>query len=243
MKTAVVIPARIGSSRLSQKVILPLGNYPIVVHICKRAKEISLADSVIVATDSEIVVNICKEHDIDCVLTDPELPSGTDRVYEAIKNKNFDVIVNIQGDEPFFPIALIDDLIKMFLDKKITTVGTLAAWINDEETYKDPSCVKVIIDKNSFAINFTRAPSPFFRDTSFIAGEALKHIGVYIYTMDALEQFVKLKGTSKLEHFEKLEQLRLVEQRVPIYVKTGNFFSLGIDTQKDYDEALKLFKE
>ena len=238
MKTVAVIPARLGSSRLNEKVLLDLGGVPIVVRVYNRAKTLPNIDEVIVATDSHKVFEECKKHHVNVVMTSVDHTSGSDRVYEAIKDIDCDYVLNIQGDEPFFTIEGIEKLIANTTSNGYE-VGTLGTHFTSEKEFLDPNNVKVVIDENSVASYFSRAPIPYNRDGKIDLKATIHHIGVYIYKKESLEFFVQC-GPGKVEEIEKLEQLRYLEAGKKIYLEIGDYTSLGIDTKEDYEQAKKI---
>jgi len=171
------------------------------------------------------------------VMTSPEHPSGTDRIAEAIKDIEADVIINIQGDEPLIPVSVIDDLADKMVENKDIEMGTVAVPVDRSEVESNPNVVKVVIDNNDFALYFSRSIIPYMRD----GGEDLqvyKHWGIYAYRRDVLERFVTLPESS-LERCEKLEQLRALENGIKIYVLKSDLESIGIDTEEDLKLAEK----
>ena len=235
-RVVAVIPARYGSTRFPAKVIANLGGKPIIQWVYEKGMA-SKVDEVIIATDNDIVRDVVLGFGGKVVMTSPEHPSGTDRIAEAIKDIEADVIINIQGDEPLIPVSVIDDLADKMVENKDIEMGTVAVPVDRSEVESNPNVVKVVIDNNDFALYFSRSIIPYMRD----GGEDLqvyKHWGIYAYRRDVLERFVTLPESS-LERCEKLEQLRALENGIKIYVLKSDLESIGIDTEEDLKLAEK----
>jgi len=237
-KVIAIIPARLASSRLNEKVLLELDGEPIVVRVYNRAKSLECIDDVIVATDSSKIIDICKKHNVKAVLTSSKHTSGSDRVFEVIEHIDCDFILNIQGDEPFFSIEGVEKLVKNVVNHNYE-MGTLGASFTSQKEFLDPNNVKVVINDLGFANYFSRSPIPYSRDGKIDLKNTIHHIGVYIYKKDSLEFFVK-NGSSSIENIEKLEQLRFLQAGRKIYLEKGNYSSFGIDTIDDYIKAKKI---
>jgi 3-deoxy-manno-octulosonate cytidylyltransferase (CMP-KDO synthetase) len=235
-RVVAVIPARYGSTRFPAKVIANLGGKPIIQWVYEKGMA-SKVDEVIIATDNDIVRDVVLGFGGKVVMTSPEHPSGTDRIAEAIKDIEADVIINIQGDEPLIPVSVIDELADKMVENKNIEMGTVAVPVDRGEVESNPNVVKVVIDNNDFALYFSRSIIPYMRD----GGEDLqvyKHWGIYAYRRDVLERFVALPESS-LERCEKLEQLRALENGIKIYVLKSDLESIGIDTEEDLKLAEK----
>ncbi len=246
-RVAVVMTARLASTRLPRKLLLPDTNgVPLLARTFKqiqRAQELSngLIVDIIAACDDEELVNAINEIGGNAVMTCPSCASGTDRVAAAVADRDdIDVVVNVQGDEP--EISYQDVLACAALLQKDSTapMGTLATVITDEALMADPAAVKVVVNANGEAMYFSRAGIPFVRDAGDEDGEirALKHLGIYVYKRDFLLSFGSLPP-SRLEKLEKLEQLRVIEAGHKILVEITKNDSIGIDTQEDYEAFLK----
>lgn len=243
-KNIAIIPARFQSQRLLGKPILNLGDIPIVVRVWQNISKSDLLDKVIVATDDERISSVLDKYNVPYVMTSPLLPSGTDRIYEALCQigGDYDVVVNVQGDEPFLLAEDVDKLIAEF-DTSKYDVATFVSRIENLEDLKNPNNVKVALSDNFRAVYFSRSPIPFLRD--FVMEDWLsnnvywKHIGIYAYSKTALEAFVKLPQ-SNLEKIEKLEQLRLLEQGFSFRCVELNKKLIGIDTLEDLELAQKM---
>lgn len=236
-----IIPARIGSTRLPKKLLRDLNGKPILKWVCDGVTSSKFIRRLVVATDSEEIADLCRESSIECIITPSELPSGTDRVFFAynLLNDSADFLVNIQGDEPFVTGALVDLLLESLAFSE-ADVSTLVAKISNDEELFDPSVVKIVMNKNNFALYFSRSPIPFIRNipkeqwgsyNSFY-----KHIGIYAFRTHILKIFTSLEE-SKLEQAEKLEQLRLLENGYNILCVPTDKVLIGIDTEEDLVKA------
>ncbi len=223
MRNLIVVPARIGSSRLPRKPLLEIRGKPLIRWVIESLKETGYP--ILLATDSRevarVVEDLCR-----VVLTPPELPSGSDRVLYAVKDLEVENVINYQGDEPF---AYREDIERIFdeLDKGEKVV-TLA--VRDERAYEDPGSVKVVLDRDGHALYFSRSPIPYFREEGDFY--PLKHVGVYGFKKRTLEFFSKLPR-GRLERIEGLEQLRLLESGIKIKVLITENFYHGVDTEQD----------
>jgi len=234
---AVVIPARIGSTRLPKKPLREICGRPLIVWVVEAVKRV--VPEVFVATDSKEVVRAVEVAGAKGILTPAELPSGTDRVYHAARELPFKYIVNVQGDEPFIREEHIRAVYKGLKEGfKFTTAATPFRSLKD---VKDPSKVKVVLDRKGRALYFSRSPIPFTRDGEINPENYLKHIGIYGFTKESLERFVSWKE-GRLERIEKLEQLRILENGEEIYVSVVEHDSFGVDTEEDLKLAEKMVK-
>ena len=227
-----VIPARFDSQRLPGKVLLPIADRAMVHWVYERARKSTLLKHLLVATDSEPVQQYCSKHGIPVMLT-RQHASGTDRLNEVMERTDGDIYVNIQGDEPTIRVDHIELLLHPILAKQ-AEVTTLKVEI-DAETAQDPNIVKVVTDNRSRALYFSRFPIPFDRDAQ---GKKFfyKHIGLYGYTRSALQLFHSMPQ-SPLELTEKLEQLRYLENGIPIIVSETTHDTVGVDTEADLTRA------
>lgn len=233
-----IIPARQASSRFPGKPLADIWGYPMFWHVYTRARQASQISSVILATDSKSIQDKAKQLDVPCIMTRSDHRSGTDRVYEAAKRLQVEphaIIINIQGDEPALESTMLDLLIFPFREQHVQ-VSTLATPISLERMHS-PHQVKVVTASNGDALYFSRAPIPYCRDEGPVS--ALGHIGIYAFRMEALERFVSLPPSS-LEETEKLEQLRFLENRIPIRVIRTQYQSHGVDTPEDLEVIRKL---
>lgn len=233
-----VIPARLASTRLPEKVLRDIAGKPLVVRVYEAARRSPLLTRVIVAADSERVVEVCHEHSVPAIMTSPDHQSGSDRLYEVLEAEPADIYVNIQGDEPLLRTEHIDALVSPFerLGDGVQ-VTTLKVAIDDEQAL-DPNVVKVIASADNRAIYFSRLPIPYDRDKRGV--QRFKHIGLYAYRRDALAGFHSLPA-SPLQLTESLEQLKLIENGLPIHVFETPFDTVGVDTEDDLARVRALF--
>ncbi|MBI4593107.1 MAG: 3-deoxy-manno-octulosonate cytidylyltransferase [Candidatus Rokubacteria bacterium] len=224
-----VIPARLASTRLPRKVLREIAGRPMLWHVWERAKQCAGLADVVVATDAEEVAAVCRSLDIPALLTSPEHPSGTDRVWEVAQQRRADVYVNVQGDEPLITPAHIDALIEPFRRRAETQVTTLKIRATPDEI-DNPNAVKVVCDAEGRALYFSRYPLPYDRDLRGVA--RFKHIGLYAYRAAALDRFHRLPP-SALEQAERLEQLRFLEHGIPVVVAETVEPTIGVDTEED----------
>jgi 3-deoxy-manno-octulosonate cytidylyltransferase (CMP-KDO synthetase) len=230
MKKIAVIPARYAATRFPAKLMQMLGDKTVIRHTYDNTVATGLFDDVLVATDSTIIYNEIVDHGGHAVMSRKEHESGSDRIAEAIENLDVDVIINVQGDEPFMEKQPIADLLKAFEDEHVRVASLMHA-ITDDEQVNNPNIVKVVTDINGFALLFSRSPIPYKRNTD-TAFRYFRHIGVYGYRKKALLQFVQWP-LSALENIEKLEQLRYLENGVRIKMVATDFSAIGIDTPED----------
>jgi 3-deoxy-manno-octulosonate cytidylyltransferase (CMP-KDO synthetase) len=249
MRAAVIIPARLASTRFPGKVLAPLHGRPLIQHVWERATGSSLASEVIVATDSENVLEVVEGFGGRAVMTSPEHPSGTDRVAEAARGLGCDIIVNVQGDEPLIRAEVIDLAVGLMEDER-ASMGTVASPLREPSEIADPNVVKVVTDLEGFAMYFSRAPIPYRREDWAALADAgraeakglFKHIGIYSYRMSVLQELTAL-APSPLERTEKLEQLRALEHGVRIKVGVTDFDSHGVDTPEDLERVKRISGE
>lgn len=230
MKKIAVIPARYAATRFPAKLMQMIGDKTVIRHTYDNTVATGLFDDVLVVTDSAIIFDEISSHGGTALMSKKEHESGSDRIAEAVENLDVDVIINVQGDEPFIEKQPLADLLHVFEDISVQ-VASLMHGVTDEEQIKNPNIVKVVTDKSGFALLFSRSPIPYKRNTesSFVY---FRHIGVYGYRKQALLQFVKWP-ISTLENIEKLEQLRYLENGVRIKMVITNFSAIGIDTPED----------
>lgn len=242
-----VIPARIGSTRLQNKLIADIEGVPLIIRTCKAVSNSKLINNIIVATDSDHIKDLVDAYGFQSVITDSSLPSGTDRIFQAVKKMNIDsnYILNVQGDEPLINYNDIDNLINNVI-KNNSNIGTMIKRISTLEELSSSSNVKVVINNNMEAIYFSRAVIPFLRDIEFEnyldINKFWKHIGIYLYKKDILEKFVSLPQ-SKLEILEKLEQLRLIEAGEKFYCYETNNEIIGVDTAEDLEKVREFIQK
>ena len=238
MSALVVIPARLHSTRLPRKMLLAQTGKPLVVHTYEAARQARLPQRVIVATDSPQIVQAVRRYGGQAVLTSPTCPSGTDRVAEVAQNHpQFELVVNVQGDEPELDPDHIDLCIRLLQQHPEVPMSTLAVPIRCPKLLSDPNCVKVVFDHRGRALYFSRAPIPFARDG--LSGRkddpvlGWQHVGLYAYRRRFLLRLAQM-APSPLEQIEKLEQLRVLEAGEQILVGRVTHHARGIDTPEDY---------
>jgi 3-deoxy-manno-octulosonate cytidylyltransferase (CMP-KDO synthetase) len=232
-RIAGVIPARLSSTRLSRKVLRVIAGRPMVEWVWRAAQASGLMDPVVVATDSDEVAAVCRERGVPVVMTSPDCASGSDRVREVALQIDADIYVNIQGDEPTLTPAFFPPLLALF-DRPEVEVATLAVPCAAEEIV-DPNAVKVVTALDGRALYFSRATIPYDRDQAGFASYR-KHLGIYAYRKAALERFASLPP-SPLEKIERLEQLRLLENGIALYVAEAPADTIGVDTEADLMRA------
>jgi 3-deoxy-manno-octulosonate cytidylyltransferase (CMP-KDO synthetase) len=248
VKFTVLVPARLQSTRLPRKVLADLGGVPMVVRVARRAAA-SGAARVVVAADDEEIVQACHAHAIDCVLTDPGHPTGSDRLAQAcslLGLEGDDAVVNVQGDEPLIDPALIDACAVLLSSRPECVMSTAAHEIDNVEELLNPNVVKVVLDGSSRALYFSRAPIPWWRDghvqgvTQLPQPAPLRHIGIYGYRASFLRRFPQLPP-SPLEAIESLEQLRVLwhGERIAVHVSETRP-GPGIDTPEDLARVRQL---
>jgi 3-deoxy-manno-octulosonate cytidylyltransferase (CMP-KDO synthetase) len=247
MKKVIVIPARLDSSRLPKKVLLDLKGKTVIQRVYEQCLRVKNIDGVYIATDSSEIEEVCRSFTNHIILTKSTHQSGTDRIGEAVAGIDCDVVVNVQGDEPFIDPNIIEELVNSFNDDQVSMASAMSK-IENIKDLQDPNVVKVVVDTQNNAIYFSRAPIPFPRDHQEIihSNEELKnhnffrHIGIYGYRKDFLAKYIEMDQTN-LEKLEKLEQLRVIENGFKIKMIEAATSLIGIDTQEDYEEALKKY--
>ena len=234
MKTAVIIPARMGSMRFPGKVLADLGGKPVIQHVWENAMR-SKADSVTVAADDPRVEQAVKAFGGHVVMTKPSHPSGSDRVWEAAQSTDAELIVNVQGDEPFLPHEVIDDLIDAMHGPDAPAIGTVVLPCSRADIAANPNLPKVVLTSDDYALYFSRSMIPYLREGGEET-EVYRHWGIYSSRRETLAKFVSLPE-GRLERCEKLEQLRALENGIHIKVIKTSFDSIGIDTPDDLVRA------
>ena len=229
LRIAGVIPARLSSTRLTRKVLRLIAGRPMVEWVWRAATASGLMDPVLVATDSDEVAAVCRERGIPVAMTSADCASGSDRVREVTGQIDADIFVNIQGDEPTLTPDFFPPLLRLF-ERPEVEVATLAVRCPPEE-FADPNAVKVVTALDGRALYFSRATIPFDRDKAGFTGYR-KHLGIYAYRRAALERFAALPP-SPLELTERLEQLRLLENGIALYVAEAPADTIGVDTEAD----------
>jgi len=242
MKKIAMIPARYAATRFPYKLMQLLGNKTVIRHTYENTVATQLFDAVYVVTDNEIIFNEIKEHGGNAIMSIKEHESGTDRIAEAVQNMEADIILNVQGDEPFVQKNTLQNLLLAFEDAKVE-VASLMKKIEDPSLLANPNYVKVVCNKNNDALLFSRSSIPYMRDKK-IQFNFYEHIGVYAFRKNSLLRFTKWP-LAPLEQIEKLEQLRYLYQGVPIRMVETTAPSVKIDVPADLimaEEFLKTYK-
>ena len=234
MKIACIIPSRYSSSRFVGKPLADIFGKPMIQCVYERACQSKLVDSVIVSTDDERIYAAVKAFNGNAIISSKENRTGTDRIAESSAKAGFDaddIIVNIQGDQPLFESAQIDEVVQPLLEDKGLPMASLVYKITEDAEITNPHAVKTVISADGFALYFSRATIPFVRDAGLKA-DYYKHHGIYAYRKWFLDIFSKLP-TGKLEQLESLEQLRVLEYGYPIKVVISKYDSLEVDTPEE----------
>ena len=240
-QTAIIIPARYGSSRLEGKPLLKANDKPIIQWVWEKASECPLVDRVIVATDDERIFNACTEFGAEVEMTSTEHKSGSDRIAEvASRHPEIGYIINLQGDEPLIEQANIELVIKGVLEDEKADISTLLREIKDEEEAQNPNLVKCVFDVNNYAMYFSRSKIPYERNTG--KSKIYGHLGIYGYKREALFKMTQLPQTT-YEMAESLEQLRALQNGMKIKVAIVDNIPVGIDTMEDFEKFKKMVEE
>jgi 3-deoxy-manno-octulosonate cytidylyltransferase (CMP-KDO synthetase) len=246
-----VIPARYASTRFPGKALVDIKGRPMIQWVHERTTRATLINRVIVATDDERILNAVKSFGGEAMMTSPHHATGTDRIAEVAKSLDCDIVVNVQGDEPLIQPEMIDEAIAPLVQDASIPMGTLCKKIEVREEAFDPNVVKVVFDKNSFALYFSRAPIPWDRDAwagkgswkeLSLEGPLFKHVGLYVYRRDFLLDYAAMPRTA-LESAEKLEQLRALENGHRIKLVITRYESFGVDIPDDLGKILKRLEE
>lgn len=238
-----IIPARYESSRFPGKPLAKIFGKPMFWHVYQRAMQCEHLDRVVLATDDERIASAAKSYGVECIITRSDHPSGTDRVYEAatmLDAGEDTIIVNIQGDEPALNPAMLTQLVAPFIEDEQIRVSTLAQKISPTEA-QSPDRVKVVTAINGDALYFSRSPIPYYRDGE-PARNYFGHIGLYAFRLGALRRFTEL-APSSLECTEKLEQLRFLENNIPIRVVQTTYRTHGVDRPEDIEIICNMLQE
>jgi len=239
-RAVAVIPARFASVRFPGKALADVRGKPLIQHVWERARLLATVDRVVVATDDERIANAVRGFGGAVVITSPTHPSGTDRVAEAMRSEDAELVVNLQGDEPTFDAKGVDELVRVMAANPAIEMGTLAHPIRDTDEREDINATKVVLDQAGFALYFSRAPIPFRRQAGLVT--TLRHIGIYVFRGGFLQRFAALPPTP-LERTETLEQLRALEYGVRIRVLVTPHASLGVDTPADVTRLVAYLTE
>ena len=247
MKKGIIIPARLDSSRLPKKVLLDLKGKTVIQRVYEQCLKVKNVDGVYIATDSIEIKEVCETFTNNVIITKSTHKSGTDRIGEAVSAIDCDIVINVQGDEPFIEPSLIEALVNSFSNSEISMSSAMSK-ISNVKDLQNTNVVKVVTDLHNNALFFSRSLIPFPRDVKEISSanevieesQFFRHIGIYGYRKDFLLHFVNLEQ-SYLEKVEKLEQLRALENGFKIKMIKASSSLIGIDTQEDYEEALKKY--
>ena len=237
-KTAIIIPARYGSSRLEGKPLIEVMGKPVIQWVYEKAKQAKLADMVIVATDDQRIYDCVKGFGGEVEMTSVNHKCGSDRIMEVVsRHSEISYICNLQGDEPLIKPESIDAVIKNVREDDLVDISTLIRVLKDEEEINNPNLVKCVIDKKGFALYFSRSKIPFERNSNIATFYG--HLGIYGYKRKALESMTTLAQTP-LERTESLEQLRALENGMKIKTSVVDFVPVGIDTKEDLEKFKKI---
>lgn len=234
-----VIPARLQSTRLPRKVLRFIAEKPLLAWVVEAAQRCPQLDEIVVAVDSEEVASLCRSYGWKYQMTSTELASGTDRMYAVSQQVPADIYVNIQGDEPTITSGHIESLLKPFQQGEHVHASTICVRCS-EENVNNPNAVKVVMANDGRALYFSRAPIPYDRDRIGTT-EYWKHIGLYAYRAEALKRFATL-SPARLESIERLEQLRLLENNIGLYVEKVEQDTVGVDTEEDLVRVGKILR-
>jgi 3-deoxy-manno-octulosonate cytidylyltransferase (CMP-KDO synthetase) len=251
-----IIPARYNSTRLAGKLLLPIDGKPLILHTLEQTKKARNVSRVIVATDEEKILNVILKNGYEAVMTSPHHKSGSDRIAEVAEILPEDsIILNVQGDEPLISPNTIEAAVEAMLQDNAADIITTCEKVENINDVLSPDVVKVVTDKNGFALYFSRSPIPFPREAvkkhgtletalqndSSLISQYRKHTGIYVYRREFLLKYTKEKQTS-LEKTEMLEQLRALENGARIKVLEVSESSIGVDTQEDYEKIKKVLE-
>lgn len=237
-QTAIIIPARYGSSRLEGKPLLRANNKPIIQWVWEKASKCPLVDRVIIATDDKRIFNVCKDFGAEVEMTSTEHKSGSDRIAEvAERHPEIAYIINLQGDEPLIEQANIELVIKGVLEDEKADISTLLREIKDEDEAQNPNLVKCVFDVDNYAMYFSRSKIPYERNAG--KSKIYGHLGIYGYKREALFKMTKLPQTS-YEQAESLEQLRALQNGMKIKVAVVDNIPVGIDTLEDFEKFKRM---
>jgi 3-deoxy-D-manno-octulosonate cytidylyltransferase len=242
MKIIAMIPARLEATRFPRKLLQNLGGKSVILRTYEATKNTNLFDEVYVVTDSKLIFDEITKNGGKALVSEGVHESGSDRIAEAVRELDTDIVVNVQGDEPFVNEESLRSLLSVFVDdihQKID-VASLMFQITDTDEINNPNNVKVVTDPNDFAMYFSRSPIPFARDNTFATYH--KHIGIYAFKKDALLRFTELEMTD-LERTEKLENLRFLAYGMNVKMVKTTHQPVGIDTPEDLEMARKLISK
>jgi len=242
MKIIGVIPSRYSSTRLPGKPLKDIGGKTMIQRVYEQVQRAKLLNDVIVATDDKRIIEEVERFNAKAIMTSADHPNGTSRIAEVVKDMDVDIVINIQGDEPFIRPEIIDELTELLMKDDSIPMATLCYQLHDKSKFKDENIVKVVRDINGYALYFSRSLIPYPRNE--INFKVYEHIGIYGYKRSFLGEFIKLKDTP-LSTIESLEQLKALEYGYKLYVVETEYEynALSIDTPEDLEEARKIIKE
>jgi 3-deoxy-manno-octulosonate cytidylyltransferase (CMP-KDO synthetase) len=238
MKAIAVIPARLASTRLPRKMLREISGRPLIGVVYEAVRSSPGLAEVIIATDSDEIMAVCREYGWNAQMTSALHGSGTERVHEVSGRESADIYVNVQGDEPLIGPEQLTTLLQV-MENSAAEVGTVMTPAREVDI-ANPNAVKVVTDVNGRALYFSRATIPFDRDHTL--PRYFKHLGLYAYRKAALDKFVMLPESS-LEKSERLEQLRFLENGISIYVGETPHDSIGVDTEEDLQRVIEMLRE
>jgi 3-deoxy-manno-octulosonate cytidylyltransferase (CMP-KDO synthetase) len=242
MQTAAIIPSRYASTRLPGKPLIDIAGKPMIQRVCEAASRARLVDRVIVATDDRRIFEAVQRFGGEVVLTSAHHRSGTDRIAEVAEHLPCDIVVNLQGDEPLMAPGLIDQVVRVVRDNPDIYMASAQTPIRRSEDRSNPNSVKVVTDRNDFALYFSRSPIPCCASANEAESMGFRHIGIYVYRKEFLMRLVALEP-SPLEQQERLEQLRVLENGYRIRLVTTDYDSPGVDTPEDLEKVRKRLQE
>ncbi len=244
-RVLAVIPARYGSQRLPGKPLAEIAGRPMIVHVIERVRRASTVDEVVVATDDARIASAVEGAGCRAVMTSPALRSGTDRIAAAVREgkEEADIIVNVQGDEPLLPPAMVDQAVRPLLADQALLAGTLVRRVGSLDELRNPSVPKVVLDREGYCLYFSRSVIPHLRDVPEEDGVArglfFRHIGIYVFRRDFLLAYAAMPPTP-MEQAEKLEQLRILEHGHRIRAAVTELDSIAVDTVEDLERVRAL---
>jgi 3-deoxy-manno-octulosonate cytidylyltransferase (CMP-KDO synthetase) len=242
LKIAVGIPARFESTRFPGKPLAEIAGKPMIAHVIERSKAANVGE-VYVATDHQGIAEVARQYGAEVRMTRSDHNSGTERLAEAMREIDCDVVINVQGDEPLIDPEAIRAVVEPFRHEHSLSMSTLAHPIHSDEDFNNPNVVKVVVGGRGHALYFSRAPIPFPRNPGGIANQGpLQHVGLYAYRKEFLLIYPGLEPC-ETEKVESLEQLRVLHHGYSIAVNVGDFICIGVDTPEDLVRAEKIIHQ
>ncbi len=239
-RSICVIPARYSSLRLPGKPLLKLKNKPMVIWVYDAAKNSNVFEEIVIATDDHRIMKVAQQYGARAVMTRKDHPSGSDRVWEVVRNEDYDIVVNLQGDEPFIKPSILSKLVITIRNDNEADIVTPIRKAKNVEEITSRHTAKVIVDNRGMALYFSRAPIPYPRENNFYDPDYYYiHIGIYAYRKEALYRFVQSEPPA-IERIESLEQLRALWNGLTIKTVPVDYTGISIDTPEDYEKARNL---